>query len=106
MSNPQSGELYEFTEPPHGVHPTQAEGLITATNQAFYFRYRSGKVSLLISRTPEVVHYVRDSAELLRLLARRFQTEVDTGWGMPTEQVTELVDQWVAQYIQDVLGTA
>lgn len=89
--------MFEFTFGPCGAHPTQGEGIINETGQAFYFRYRGGFASLTISDDENVVVGREGSPRVARYYEQRVTSEA----AMPLEQVNELVTAWLTLYLAE-----
>jgi len=97
MANSQPGNLFVFTKEPYGTHPIQAEGLIPATNQAFYFRYRVGKARLLVSYSNEVVYsFDPDRVGQLALIC---QAEVDPRRELSREEIVQFITDCVREHL-------
>lgn len=99
-ANYKKGEpVFVYTEEPWGSCPTQAEGIIVETGQAFYFRYRVGKASLAVSCDAHPV-YLRDDRGLAHFREENLLATEPDRWSMSAQRVTDLVSAWVAQYLQ------
>jgi hypothetical protein len=86
--------MYYFTMEPCGAHPTQAEGVIEETGQAFYFRYRGGHASITISDSEHIVVSRTDPR-----IACFYEKRVTSPDVMPASQVDQLVSTWITQYL-------
>jgi len=87
--------MFYFTQEPCGSHPTQGEGIIEETGQAFYFRYRGGRASLTISNDDKVA-IGREGSEGV---ARYYEQSVVSEDAMPIELVNTLVTAWLTLYL-------
>lgn len=89
-------EKFSYTQPPHGSHPVQAFGVITATGQSFYFRCRIDKASLTISKNDQTVVSFDDPNA-----AAHYAERLDLGIGddLSPDMVTALVRRWVNAYL-------
>ncbi|RTL41882.1 MAG: hypothetical protein EKK48_13270 [Candidatus Melainabacteria bacterium] len=89
--------MFYFTSEPTGAFPTQGEGIIEETGQAFYFRYRGGRASLTISEDDRVVVGKEGSEGVARCYEQRVVSED----AMPIEQSTALTTAWLTLYLAE-----
>ncbi len=89
--------MFSYNVDPWGAHPTQAEGIIEETGQAFYFRFRGGHASLTIS-DDERLAIGREGNERV---ARYYEQRVVSEDAMPREKVDELVTAWLTLYLAE-----
>lgn len=89
--------MFYFTQEPFGSHPTQGEGVIEETGQAFYFRYRGGHASLTISND-ERVAIGREGSEGV---ARYYEQRVVSEDAMPLALATALTTAWLTLYLAE-----
>ncbi len=87
--------MFTFTQGPNGACPTQGDGIIEETGQAFYFRYRGGRASLTISEDDRVAVGCEGSEGV----ARYYEERVVSEDAMPLEQVNTLVTAWLTLYL-------
>ncbi len=89
--------MFHFTQEPSGAFPTQGEGIIEETGQAFYFRYRGGRASLTISADDRVVV----GTESCEGVARYYEQRVVSEDAMPLAQSTALTTAWLTLYLAE-----
>lgn len=91
-------EIFTYTMPPCGGCPTQAEGFLNETGQAFYFRYRGGHASLCVSFDDRITHASEGSAVAAYFSQSRV-TGADWLGCLPERAVTQRVEAWLKTYL-------
>lgn len=91
-------DIFTYTMSPCGGCPTQAEGFLNETGQAFYFRYRGGHASLTISFDDRIV-YGPEGAGVAAYFSQSRVKGADWLGCLPEEAVTHRVEAWVKTYL-------
>lgn len=85
--------LYRYRQESN-AYPTQGWGVINSTDEMFYFRYRSGRVSLTILKTPN-----QDLED--RNITAEFRERIDPDFdpAMPANVVEAFLNRWITTYL-------